>query len=135
MSKAIPSRWMHREILAAPPGAEVDHLRHQDEFGLPVVDNRRANLRIVTLQENRQHRRKHSGGSSIFKGVTACGGKWRAKIKVAGKTICLGRFRNEAHAALAYDLAAVEYFGAHALTNFPVPGSRSALFNAMAREA
>lgn len=63
--------FMHREIMEPSPGMEVDHIRHQETM---LLDNRRENLRVVSLPENRRNRRKPRGGSSIFKGVTACGG-------------------------------------------------------------
>ena len=82
---------------------------------------------MATKRQNTQGKRKTlSPTISIFKGVVRDNARdrWRAVIKVDGRLIHPGRFTIEAHAAYAYDLAAVKYFGSHASTNFPVPGSK-----------
>jgi hypothetical protein len=43
--------------------------------------------------------------------------KWRARIKVRGTSIYLGYFLNENDAALAYNNAAIKYFGENAKLN------------------
>lgn len=48
---------------------------------------------------------------SGFKGVTAHGDKWRARIKVDGKLHLLGSFSEPEEAARAYDDALVHFFG------------------------
>jgi hypothetical protein len=83
------------------------------------VNNRIGNLRIATRAQNAANRRPRAGGTSQFKGVSwdKDRGEWRARIKVDGRWRHLGRFTNPEDAARAYDLAAVEAFGAFALTN------------------
>lgn len=111
---------MHRFILVAPADLEVDH-RNGDG-----LDNRRSNIRLCTHLENARNR--HSlrlKKSSKWKGVVACdsqiGTRWRARIHVSGRNVSLGSHDTELLAALAYDAAAVLYFGEFAALNFPDP--------------
>ena len=122
--------YMHREIVAGEPET-VDHVRHR--FNEKVVDNRRSNLRPASRAQNCANSRNR-GGRSVFKGVAEAhqrvngGLVWRAYITTKGKQTNLGYFRVEWHAAFARDIAAVKLHGPHALTNFPVPGSRAWIF-------
>lgn len=103
---------MHRFILSAPDGFEVDHAN-----GNPL-DNRRENIRICTRSENRRNRKKDNNCLlSIYKGVAPYGenGKWMANI--CGKYI--GSFSSEIDAAKAYDIQAISLFGKFANLNFP----------------
>lgn len=108
---------MHREILGAHPGQQVDHRRPAD-----TLDNRRENLRFATSRENKRNARKRlTPTSSRYKGVSwdAENGKWRACTTTNSKILNLGRFASEEEAARAYDRAAREQFGEFALLNFP----------------
>lgn len=122
--------YMHREIVGGE-AATIDHVRHR--FDEKVIDNRRSNLRPATHSQNIANSVSR-GGRSIFKGVavgpTRADGTspWRAYITTRGKQSHLGYFRDEGHAALARDIAAVKLHGSRALTNFPVPGSRCWMF-------
>ena len=95
---------------------------HRNGDGL---DNTRENLRPCTHKQNMWNRRKPKGrSSSRFKGVSrepaAQNEKvWRATIQANGRKMHLGLFANEADAAVAYDDAALRFFGEFALTNFP----------------
>lgn len=105
---------MHRLILGAPAGVDVDHINHDG------LDNRRCNLRLCTKSENGANRRvQATPKSSRYKGVCWVVSKrrWIARIKVGGRLIYLGRFRSEEDAARAYDAAARDRFGAFALPN------------------
>jgi hypothetical protein len=109
-------RSMHREIMGAVPGQVVDH---RNRNGL---DNRLENLRFCTNGQNAANGKKHRNGiTSRFKGVAwdHDRDRWRAKIRVNGKTIHLGRFTDEVSAATAYDVGARKYFGEFARLNFP----------------
>lgn len=111
------SNWttqsLHRFIMAAPVGMEVDHID-----GNPL-NNCRANLRLCTSRENNQNRRPKAYGSSAYKGVSwdKRHQKWAAQIMLNGKQKCIGRFLSELEAANAYDAAAIEMFGAFARIN------------------
>lgn len=113
---------MHRVVLGAQRGQEVDHIN-----GLGH-DNRRANLRICTHAQNNAN--QHGGrGLSRFKGVYLFGNrlttpKWRALIRVGGKSVSLGLHADEEAAARAYDAAAIQHFGEFARINFPEGATR-----------
>lgn len=103
---------MHREILGAPKGVLVDHIN------LDKKDNRRANLRLANWQQNSANRPKQNGSyRSKFKGVTRKAFPWGASITVENKSISLGWYSTEEEAALAYNEAALKYFGDFALLN------------------
>lgn len=111
--------YLHRMLLEAPDGQRVDHRN-----GNPL-DNRKANLRLATHQQNMFNRRKShtfkgKPTASTFKGVTwerSCG-RYKARIKKNGIYNYLGLFDDPRKAALAYDHAALEMFGEFAQTNF-----------------
>ena len=100
---------MHRLIMG---GAFVDHI---DGNGL---NNRRSNLRPVTVQQNAWNQRGH-GGSSAYKGVSFDRetGLWRAYYTKDRKRIFLGRYPTEEEAALSYNAAAKSAFGEYAKLN------------------
>lgn len=107
---------MHRMILSARDGDVVDHINGDG------LDNRRSNLRIVTIQQN-AFNQKHHGGSSRHKGVSyrADSGTWRAYITKDGKRRYLGTFASEDDAARAYNNEAERLFGEHAKLNAAAP--------------
>lgn len=101
---------MHRLILDAPKGVQVDHVNSNG------LDNQRKNLRLCGHRENQWNQVKRRG-QSRYKGVRPSGGKWRAQITHNRKTISLGHFSDEKEAAKAYDIAALKHFGKFANTN------------------
>lgn len=110
--------YMHRLIMGAGPGEEVDH---RDGDGL---NNMRTNLRLTTHALNLANQRPQQGRSSRFKGVSLCKrpkfGRvcWASYIKVNGRKRSLGHFDSEEDAARAYDAAALAEWGEHARLNF-----------------
>lgn len=113
---------MHRELLNAPKGMDVDHINWDG------LDNRRSNLRLATRSQNMANQPRQTRGSSQFKGVyfDRCYGKWKAMICVHRKKIHLGRFDVEELAAKAYDRAAITFFGEFSYVNFkPMQGGQS----------
>lgn len=92
---------MHREILRAPDGFDVDHI---DGNGL---NNQKANLRVVSHADNmRAHRRKSPNKTSKFLGVSffKTRGTWRARATFAGKNYLFGYFPSQEQACKARDL-------------------------------
>ena len=102
---------MHRLLMNPPKGMIVDHI---DGNGL---DNRRANLRLCTPQQNRRNTRPT--GKCPYLGVSPAGRRWKAKIKHEGHSIFLGYFDDPIAAARARDAAARKYHGPYAWLNFP----------------
>jgi hypothetical protein len=109
-------KWirLHREIMNAPDGVDVDH---KDGDGL---NNLRKNLRFCTNAQNQRNRGVQSNNTSGYKGVYwfKRSGKWKVQIEVAGKKIYLGLYTDLIEAAKAYDTAARKYHGRFAKTNF-----------------
>lgn len=104
--------YMHRQIVNAPKGSDVDHKNHR------IWDNRRENLRVCTKRQNQMNRGYH-GGSSGFVGVYPRGDKWEAGITSRGRHYYLGRFDDIIEAARARDRKAYELHGEFASLNFP----------------
>lgn len=108
--------YMHRVILNAPDRVIVDH-----RDGNPL-NNQRHNLRLCNRKQNGYNKRIHNTvklkRTSLYKGVSLAGERWRARIYVDGKNVSLGFYQTEIEAALAYDKAARHYFGTFAHCNF-----------------
>jgi hypothetical protein len=106
------SFFVHRAILNAPKGKQVDHINHD------LLDNRRENLRLVSQQQNQWNMRT-STGRSKYKGViwNKQKNRWMGLITLDGKTKYLGLFHDEWEAAQAYNKAAKELFGEYAYVN------------------
>lgn len=105
--------FLHRFILDAPAGIEVDHVNSDG------LDNRRANLRLATRIEQQRNMRMHRDNASGFKGVCRRDdlNGWQATICHNGKNRYLGIFQTAPEAAAAYDRAARELHGEFARTN------------------
>lgn len=106
--------YLHREIVNAPPEAQVDHANCDG------LDCRRSNMRLATNAENNRNKITQSNNTSGYKGVSWHKGdrRWRSQIKVDGKAIFIGGYHTPEAAARAYDDAARLYHGEFAKTNF-----------------
>lgn len=107
-------RYLHRYIMQAPKGMQVDHINNNG------LDCRKANMRLATASENCRNRGKRVDGlTSSYKGVCLINGRWRASIGFRGTKKHIGYFDDEIVAARAYDSAAIELHGDFARLNFP----------------
>ena len=101
--------YMHKVIMPAPDGLEVDHINGD------LWDNRKCNLRICTHRENTCNRHKKDGYTSQYRGVSWSNqaGKWNASIKRTR----IGYFDSEVEAAKAWDAEASARWGEFAFLN------------------
>lgn len=108
-------------VLGSGPGF-VDHINGK------TLDNRRENLRRVSPLENSWNMRKRAGDrlTSTYKGVSGHKKGWRARITYKAELLQLGTYASEREAALAYDRAALHYFGEFACTNVLGDNARAA---------
>lgn len=105
-------QFLHRFLLP-----DVHRVDHRDGNGL---DCRQENMRPATSRQNAQgFRRKTLTATSKYRGVSRDRKrqKWQAQIKLDGRVIFLGRFESETDAAIAYNVAALHYFGEFAQLN------------------
>lgn len=112
--------FIHRLVCPATDGKTADHINGDG------LDNRRVNLRLATRAEQTRNRAPHShrGGKprpTPYKGVSLpvshVPKPWLAQIWAEGRAVRLGRFDTDVEAALAYNAAAVKYFGEFARLN------------------
>jgi hypothetical protein len=102
----------HRIVFALsrgfdPLGMDVDHI---DGNG---GNNAISNLRIATRAENARNSGIYANNKSGVRGVfwDHQAQKWRSRIKVNGREIHIGYFRDRKTAQSAYEAAAREAFG------------------------
>ena len=101
---------MHRFLLNAPGGLEVDHINRRR------FDNRRPNLRLSDRSGNAKNlSRRHDNTSGVI-GVylDKRRGKWYAQIHTDGKTFNLGTFLTKDEAISARIKAEGQYFKEYA---------------------
>ena len=121
------SVWMHRVIMAAPPGISVDHIDRDP------LNNRRANLRLATHQQNCCNRTFNAGRPKV-KGVEKHKDRWRARIVANGIRYALGHHATAEDAARAYDIAATALHGPFAALNYPDNATHDAALVAGVRD-
>lgn len=103
---------MHREIMNAPSGKNVDHIDHNR------LNNRKDNLRCCTQAQNLWNQKPNKARK--YKGIyRTSNGKWRVTIWANGIAYQLGCFAHEAAAAREYDKIAKLIHGEFAYLNFP----------------
>lgn len=101
--KPIRHIYMHRQIIGAPIGIQVDHKNGN------TLDNRRSNLRLATNGQNRANSKPSA--RSGFKGVYKHWNRWRAGIRHNKKLKWLGVFESPEMAHEAYKKAASKLHG------------------------
>lgn len=104
---------MHRIIMSAKKEEQIDHINHNG------LDNRKANLRIATNSQQTANTRLQARSTTGFKGVTFKSKKklYISRIRIDGKLIGGGLFKNKYQAALKYNEMAIKYFGEYACIN------------------
>lgn len=108
---------LHRIIMGITDSKiSIDHIDHDG------LNNRKSNLRICTHKQNARNTAARLNSTSKYLGVCLPTGKNRfvAQIRPEGNKIFLGNFINEIDAAMAYDKAALKYYGEYANLNFPI---------------
>jgi len=104
---------MHRQIMELTDRLEVDHIDHDG------LNNLEVNLRVCSHEENMRNKRIACNNTSGYKGVhfrNDCG-KWKAQITVNKKRKSLGSFKCKHDAGVAYNEAAIKYYGDFAALN------------------
>jgi len=104
---------MAQQILGYYGRMLIDH-----KDGNPL-NNQRNNLRLCTNQYNQMNRKPNKNSLSRFKGITLnrYDHRWHVRIVHNKKRISLGEYTTEKEAALAYNEAAIKYFGEFARLN------------------
>jgi len=108
--------YMHKELCPVPNGKVVDHINRNR------LDNRKANLRPATKQQNAWNSKfKRKARITRFYGIywDKDKEKWQVRLDINGRIRRLGYYADEIEAAKAYDEAAKEYRGEFAVLNFP----------------
>lgn len=106
---------VHRYIISPDRSLVVDHINGDK------LDNQRHNLQATSQHHNIQKSSLNTANSFNYRGVECMPGyRWRARIRVNGKSKHLGVFDTIHEAALAYNRIALEVYGPTAgLNNVP----------------
>lgn len=99
--------YLHRLITECPEGMVVDHVNGRR------LDNRRANLRVCSANQNQFNYVGY--GAVEYRGVVEVRRRYRAKFRDRH----IGYYDTPEAAARAYDLAALNGIGEFAWLNFP----------------
>jgi hypothetical protein len=103
--------YLHSLILNSDK--PIDHINGNG------LDNRKSNLRLITVQQNSANSKIRIDNSSGFKGVTwnKNANKWQAQIRNKYKRIYIGLYNTPKEAAKAYNDKAVDLHGEYARLN------------------
>lgn len=104
--KKYEQKSMHRVVMHAPKGFDVDHINGDK------LDNRKINLRICTRSENLHNFTKKARTPTGLRGAYKCPNskRWFSAISIKGKVHRLGRFNTPEEAHSAYISAHKKYF-------------------------
>lgn len=103
-SKKRRTEQMAWAIVGKPPkGFVIDHINGD------TLDNRKDNLRIVTIRRNSQNTYRHRQGKFVGINWHPKNRSWIARIHVNGKKLHLGCFSTPEAANLAYKQAVEQY--------------------------
>lgn len=111
-----PIRKLHRLLLNAPVGVQVDHI---DRDGL---NNSRSNLRLATAAENNHNRGPSRHARSAYKGVWLHmqSGLYGGVVKGPdGHRYSIGYYKSEREAARSHDAIARHFRSDFAFLNLP----------------
>lgn len=113
MNGSKPRIYLHHFILWLN-GVERG-TKQVDHINMNTLDNRVANLRVVTRSDNQNNRKVT--GTSGYRGVSFSKDKkkWMAYIVRNQRQKFLGYFDDKTEAALAYDRAAIAHGGVYRL--------------------
>lgn len=111
--KYRPNYGMHQLLIKPPKGKCTDH---KDRNGL---NNTRENLRESTIQENNRNATKQRNNTTGYRGVdyNKDHKSFRARININRKSVYCRYFKTAEQAAIAYNEAALKYFGEYANLN------------------
>lgn len=101
--------FLHRVLLGLDKGNPLEG----DHVNLETLDNRRCNLRIATHSQNNHNKPIRRDNKSGYKGVGfhKASGRWRADIRLNGRSKYLGLFDTAEDAYASYLFAAAEMHG------------------------
>jgi hypothetical protein len=103
--------YMHRAILGLTADLEADHINGDG------LDNRRANLRPATREQNARNTRLRVDNSTGFRGVYRLPNRakpWVGRVKDDGRVVCTRYFRTAAEASRARSALAASIYGVFA---------------------
>ena len=110
-TRTFRSISMSRVIMRASHGEYVDHINGDK------LDNRRANLRIVTNKQNSWNQKNPILKTSVGVSLMPKTNRWRAYYSVGKKQIWIGSFPDKESAMRARDKEILKIHGEFSVTN------------------
>lgn len=98
---------LHRFVLNAPEGAEVDHINGDKP------DNRRENLRLANRKQQGENQKVHRDNKCGVRGVSERNGRFRAVVTHNYRQHCAGTFGTKEEAAEAAKALRARLFAHH----------------------
>lgn len=95
--------YLARIIMEAPDDLLIDHIWHNK------LDNRKSELRFATPSQNNMNMVLRKDNTTGFKGIDKKKNRYRARIQVDNKEICLGWFDKIEDAVAARKRAEITY--------------------------